>query len=48
MFYGIGNSVFVRKKRMIYGIGNVLFRTCSQTLNGHDPVVTLGEPLSSK
>ena len=30
---------------MIYGIGNVFFWTHSQTSNGHDPVVTSGEPL---
>ena len=30
---------------MFSGVGNVLFRACSQTLNGHDQVVTLGEPL---
>ena len=31
---------------MIYGFGNVLFWTFSQTLNGQDLVVTLGEPLA--
>ena len=31
---------------MIRGIGNVLlFSTCSQTSNGHDHVVSPGEPL---
>ena len=30
---------------MIYGIGNVLFSTFSQTLNGQDLLVTSGEPL---
>ena len=28
-------------KRMIRGIGNVLFSTCSQTWNGEDPLVSL-------
>ena len=28
---------------MIKGIVNVLFWTCSQTLNGQDPVLTSGE-----
>ena len=30
---------------MIYGIGNVLFSTYSQTLNGQDPVLASGETL---
>ena len=30
---------------MIYGFGNVFFWTHSQTLNGHDAVVTFVEPL---
>ena len=38
-------SLILRKKRMIRGIGNVLFSTCSQTSNGHDHVVSPGEPL---
>ena len=32
-------------KRMIGGLGNVLFSTCSQTLNGKEPRVSFGEPL---
>ena len=32
-------------QRMIGGIGNMLFSTCSQTLNGKDPRVSFGEPL---
>ena len=32
-------------KRMVGGIGNVLFSTHSQTLNGHGQVVTSCEPL---
>ena len=31
---------FHQVQRMIRGIGNVLFWTCSQTLNRHDPVGT--------
>ena len=30
---------------MIRGLGHALFSTCSQTLNGQDPVLTSGEPL---
>ena len=30
---------------MIRGLGNVLFSPCSQTSNGHDPVLSPGEPL---
>ena len=36
---------FFTKKRMIRGLGHALFWTCSQTLNGHDPVLTSGEPI---
>ena len=38
-------SLILRKKRLICGIGNVLFSTFSQTSNAHDYVVTRGEPL---
>ena len=38
-------SLILRKKRMIRGIGNVLFSNFSQTSNGQDPVVSPGEPL---
>ena len=30
---------------MIGGLGHVFFSTYSQTLNGHDPVLTSGYPL---
>ena len=32
-------------KRMIGGLGNVLFAIYSQTLNGKDPRVSFGEPV---
>ena len=38
-------SLILRRKRLICGIGNVLFSTFSQTSNAHDYVVTRGEPL---
>ena len=38
-------SNFFWEKRMIRGIGNVLLSTYSQTSNGQNPMVTLGQPL---
>ena len=38
-------SLFFKRKRMIRGIGNALLSTYSQTSNGQNPVVTLGQPL---
>ena len=35
---------FIRLKRMIGGLGNVLFSTCSQTLNVLEHVMTLRGP----
>ena len=41
----LGMTGLYQGKRMIGGIGHVLFSTCSQTDNGEDPLVTFGEPL---
>ena len=37
----VGVAQIYQVRRMISGIGNVLFSTCSVTPDGEDPVVTL-------